>query len=113
MSHFPVLHVALTFACVPMPFTEEIKDFKVCDVCTYLEQQDFPPEAVSAIRKAHVTGSIILGGFHSPRVICGLMMRSGINDEELAEIGIQSKLLRKSIIQSFASLLQSKGTMMI
>jgi hypothetical protein len=35
--------------------------------------------------------------------------RTGITDADLVELGIQSRLLRKSILQAFDDLVQAKG----
>jgi hypothetical protein len=39
-------------------------------------------------------------------------MSTGITDADLAEIGIQSKLLRSSILDAFEELIESKGLLM-
>jgi hypothetical protein len=37
-------------------------DFKLPHVVQFAEENDFPPEAISALRSARVTGKVILEG---------------------------------------------------
>jgi hypothetical protein len=69
-------------------------DFSVRHVCLFLRHREFSAKVVEAVSEAHITGALIL---------------EGITEVELAEIGITSQLLRRSIVLAFADLVRERG----
>jgi hypothetical protein len=64
-----------------------------------------------ALRECCVTGEVILEGMCGmlPMMCRHLYVCIGLTDEDLAEMGIAPRPLRRSVLVAFAKLVKSKG----
>ncbi len=68
--------------------------WKVEDVCSWLKCEKMPPNVIEAFANAAITGQGII---------------DGITDEDLQEMGITIRVLRRSILTALRTLIAANG----
>jgi hypothetical protein len=82
-------------------------------VCQYVEQCGYSSSVVDAIRAANVNGQDVAEGAWLGASRCHSTWHAGITDGDLAELGIGSRLVRKSLLRTFGELLVRKGVLVL
>jgi hypothetical protein len=90
---------------------DQLEEFSIDHMVIFAEQNQFPPEAVAAMRRGRVTGKAVLRGWcrclnHGDLTDGSL---KGIDESDLIDLGLTSKILRHSILDAFADLVKEKG----
>ena len=68
-----------------------------------------PPKVITTLRDNFVTGKLIVDGLHAALFASQLLISAGLTEDDLVEMGVVPRALRKSVLLALDDLIQARG----